>query len=200
MTANTNIISIKKAGRKKGFIHSAEYEQIASLACQQYTRDENPYFEALLSIPTSERIPALLREYGLKRMHLLVGTMLQEFCYVASNTSQRSLNETQVTALAWDLILVAEEDHFSMEDLIVFFQLAKKGKWGQEKIILTQSGILRSLEMYREERYGHYARIREERNEEVKLMGPTERISPEPTSIKHLFEQTARVIPFKKIS
>jgi hypothetical protein len=86
-----------------------------------------------------------------------------------------------------------------MEDLIVFFELAKQGKYGKFKGLLTHYAIMEKLEQFRQERYETYIRIKEQKEAEVRLLGPTERISPEPTPIKKLFED-GKVIPFKKIS
>jgi hypothetical protein len=86
-----------------------------------------------------------------------------------------------------------------MEDLIVFFELTKNGKYGKFKGVVTHYGIMEKLEEFRQERYATYVRIKEQKEAEVRLLGPTERISPEPTPIKKLFED-GKVIPFKKIS
>ena len=87
----------------------------------------------------------------------------------------------------------------SMEDLIVFFELAKSGKYGRFKSVLTHYSIMEKIEQFRQERYTSYVRIKEQKEAEVRLLGPTERISPQPTLIKQLFEE-GKVIPFKKIS
>jgi hypothetical protein len=200
MDYNTNIISLDKARKsRKRFIRSLEYELIASLALQQYSTANGPNFEALLSISLSERIPALISEYGLKRMHRLIKTILNEFCYSVTLLKSKKLTETKISVVACDLILVADEDQLSMEDLIVFFELAKNGKYGKFKTLLTHYAVMEKLEQFRQERYETYVRIKEQKEAEVRLLGPTERISPEPTPIKKLFED-GKVIPFKKIS
>lgn len=200
MTTTTNIISLDEAKKsRKRFTRSLEYELIANLALQQYSTADGANFESLLSIPLSERIPGLIGEYGLKRMHRLVKTILNEFCYSIALPKSKKLTETKTSVVACDLILVAEEDQLSMEDLIVFFELAKNGKYGKFKGLLTHYAIMEKLEQYRQERYATYVRIKEQKEAEVRLLGPTERISPEPTPIKKLFED-GKVIPFKKIS
>jgi hypothetical protein len=59
---------------------------------------------------------------------------------------------------------------------------------------------MQKLEQFRQERYEAFVLLKNQKEAEVKLLGPTERISPEPTPIKQLFERSAKVIPFKKIS
>jgi hypothetical protein len=195
-----NIISLDSTRKsRKRFTRSLEYELIASLTVKQYAKEEGAKFEGLLSIPLTERIPGLVGEYGLKRMHRLIKTVLTEFCYSIALPKSKKLTETRTSVVACDLILAAEEDQLSMEDLIVFFELAKNGRYGKFKGLITHFAIMQKLELYRQERYEAYQKIIEQREAEVRLLGPAERISPEPTPIKQLFEE-AKVIPFKKIS
>lgn len=200
MNYNNNVVSLDEARKsRKRFTRSLEYELIASLAVKQFSTSEGANFEALLSIPLNERIPALINEYGLKRMHRLIKTILIEFCHSIALPKSKKLTETKISVVACDLILVADEDQLSMEDLIVFFELAKNGKYGKFKTLLTHYSIMQKLEQFRQERYATYVGIKEKKEAEVRLLGPTERISPEPTLIKQLFEE-GKVIPFKKIS
>lgn len=200
MNHNDNIVSLSEARMSsKRFTRSLEYELMASLTLQQYARDEGANFEALLSIPLMERIPGLTNEYGLKRMHRLIKTILNEFCLALALPKSKKLTETKMSVAACDLILSAKEDQLSMEDLIVFFELAKNGKYGKFKPVLTHYSITEKLEQYRQERYEAYIKIKDQRQTEVRLLGPAERISPQPTPMKQLFED-GRVIPFRKIS
>ena len=202
MNDTYNILSLDEAKKsRKRFVRSLEYEVIANLALQQYVKDNTPEFALLLSIPLPERIPGLLGEYGLKRMHKLIKLLLQEFCYSIALPKSKKLTETKISVCACDLILVAEEDHLSLEDLIVFFELAKSGKYGKFKGILTHYSIMQKLEAFRQERYETYVRLKEQKEREQKNLGPAERTSPEPTAIKHLFDQSdGSIIPLKKIS
>ncbi len=190
---------IKKS--RKRFMRSLEYEVIANLALQQYVKEDKADFELLLSIPLQERIPGLVAEYGLKRMHKLVKLILQEFCYSVALPKSKKLTETKTSVCACDLILAAEEDQLSLEDLIVFFELAKAGKYGKFKGMLTHYSIMQKLEEFRQQRFDAYVRAKAQKEAEQKSLGPAERISPEPTAIKHLFDNSdGRIIPLKKIS
>jgi hypothetical protein len=186
---------------RKRFVRSLEYELIASLTLNQYELEGEPNYKGLLSIPLDERIPGLMQEYGLKRMHKLVKTILQEFCYSIALPKSKKLTDTKISVVACDLILSAHEDQLSMEDLIVFFERAKQGKYGKFKSLLTHYAIMEKLEVFRQQRYEAYQHMKAEREAELKLLGGADRISPEPTSIRTLFEQQeAKVIPFRKIS
>jgi hypothetical protein len=201
MNHTKNIISSGAKKTKKRFVRSLEYEVIANLALQQYVKKDKPDFELLLSISLAERIPGLIREYGLKRMHKLIKLVLQEFCYSIALPKSKKLTETKTSVCACDLILVAEEDQLSLEDLIVFFELTKTGRYGKFKGILTHFSIVQKLEAFRQERFDAYVKMKEQKEAEKKQLGPVERISPEPTAIKHLFDKAdGRIFPMKKIS
>jgi len=159
-----NIISLDEAKKsKKRFVRSLEYEVIANLALKQYVKKDKADFELLLSIPLKERIPGLVSEYGLKRMHRLVKLILQEFCYSIALPKSKKLTETKTSVCACDLILAAEEDQLSLEDLIVFFELTKMGKYGKFKGMLTHYDIMQKLEQFRQQRYENYVQIITER-------------------------------------
>ena len=194
------VITLDHKKSRKRFVRSLEYELIASLAFQQFVKEGAPDYEALLALPLQDRIPGLTGEYGIKRMHRLVKTILQEFCHAVPLPKSKKLTETRISVCACDLILTASEDQLGLEDLIVFFELAKKGRWGQFKGMLTHYSIMERLEQYRQERHEACKRIRaaqQAAREEVTIV---ERIAPEPTAIKNLFDQVnAKIVPFKKI-
>ena len=202
MNSISNIISTDEAKKsRKRFVRSLEYEVIANLALQQYAKKNTADFEHLLSIPLQERIPGLIGEYGLKRMHKLIKLLLQEFCYSIALPKSKKLTETKIAVCACDLILAAEEDQLSLEDLIVFFELTKAGIYGKFKGMLTHFGIMQKLEAFRQQRYETYIQLKERKEAKQKALGPAERISPQPTAIKHLFDQAnGSIIPLKKIS
>lgn len=102
----------------KRFVHSLEYEMIAHLAIKQYTNDGDAAFDRLLSIPLTERIPGLIIQYGLKRAHRLMKTILQEFTWSVPLPKSAKLTDTKISAVACDFILAAYEDQMAIEDLI----------------------------------------------------------------------------------
>ena len=178
---------------------SLEYGLITHLVLQQYGRDDRIDYDLLLSIPLTERIPALMTDFGKKRMHKLIVTLLREFCYAIPLPKTKKLNDTRISVCACDLMIAAGEDQLSLEDFILFFEGAKKGKFGPIKKALTHTLIINELlGAYRKARHDAYLRITERKEAELKALGPVERISPEPHPIKDLFEQS--LIPLKKIS
>lgn len=182
-----------RATTGKRYIRSLEYEVIANLALKQFVRDDRIDFTGLLSIPLTERIPGLIKEYGLKRAHRLMKMVLQEFCYSIPLPKSAKLSDTKIAACACDLILAAYEDQLSLEDLIVFFERAKEGKYGKFKGTLTHFSIMQKLEQYRMDRSAAYHSLQEAQAAQYKKENMLPRIG-EAKSIGEIMQQ-ADVIP-----
>jgi len=178
--------AVFKKGKQKGF-KSLEYELIANLVLQQYQQKEAVHFNLLLSIPLHERIPGLMADYGSKRMHRLLVMIIREFCMSVPLPKSKKLNETRISVCACDLILSSYEDQLSLEDIILFFERAKSGKYGAIKKMVTHQLIKEMLEQYRQERHKAYMQMKEAKEGELKILGPAVRTSSEPTAINHLF-------------
>ncbi len=191
---NNNILPIEgqvpelKATTGKRYVRSLEYEVIANLAMKQYIAGDNIFFDRLLSIPLTERIPGLVNNYGLKRAHRLIKMVLQEFCYSIPLPKSAKLTDTKIAAVACDLILAAYEDQLSLEDLIVFFERAKEGKYGKFKGMLTHFSIMQKLEQYRLDRSATYYKLKEEQEAQLKKMNEIPRIG-EAKSIGEIMQQ-----------
>ncbi len=183
-----------KSAPGKRYVRSLEYEFISNLAMKQYIGENDVIaFDGLLSVSLKERIPGLIAEYGLKRAHRLIKMVLQEFCYSIPLPKSAKLSDTKIAACACDLILAAYEDQLGLEDLIVFFELAKKGRWGKFKGMLTHFSIMQKLEQYRTERSAAYYRFKEAQEAELKRMNDLPRIG-DTRSIGEILQQ-AEVIP-----
>ncbi|HVF81953.1 MAG TPA: DUF6633 family protein [Flavisolibacter sp.] len=180
----------------KRFVRSLEYEIIANLAIKQFAADGEAAFDRLLSIPLTERIPGLIKEYGLKRAHRLIKTILQEAAWSIPLPKSAKLSETKISAVACDLILAAYEDQLAIEDFIVFFERMKQGKYGKFKGTVTHFGIMEKLNQYRTDRSAVYQSLKAEQEAQVKRMSEMPRIG-ETKSIGEIL-QGADVINMNK--
>ena len=168
--------------------------QLANSAVLQLFIDGNSVnFNRLLSIPLSERIPALAQSFGKKHMHAVVSFMVQEF-YTGMNPAENRLSKT-----ADDLLTIAAEDQLSMEDLLVFFELVKVGRFPSSERQDEADRLINHLETYRQWRYEAYCRIKAEQEASYKKAGAAKRGSPQPTPIHELFTEYISMMPAKKI-
>ena len=186
---------------KKQFVHSLEYELIAGLALQQYIKDGEADFHLLLSIPSKERIPGFIREYGLKRIHHLIKLLVKEFFTTAPLHKIKMPSETKLAVCACEIMLVAMEDQLSIEDLIIFLELAQKGKYGSFKGLQPHLIVNQKLADYRQERFEAFMSLKDQIHQENKHKGPTERGIGQPVPLSQLIdEQEWSLMPLKKIS
>jgi hypothetical protein len=189
---------VKRSARQ--FSHSLEYEVIANLVLQQYEKDREVRFDLLWNIAPADRIPALSREYGKKRMYQLITTLLKEFCLSVPLPKSKKLNDTRIKVCSCDLMISAEEEKLSIEDLIVFFERVKKGNYGPIKKYLTHQLIKEKLKDYLEERNRAFAKLSQEKHSELKALGPLERLCEEPKKIGELLKEAAVIEMNKRMS
>lgn len=177
---------------------SLEYELSASLVMQQYVKQGRPDFDRILSIPLADRIPGLTKEHGRQKTQQLIRLVLEQFCLAWKMPRSFSLTETGMDVCACDIHLAAEEDQLSMEELIIFFELAIKGKWGAFQGVLTHFGIVEKLEAYRKERLEAYMKLKDkislDKGYEAQNSGQTFRLHALPNPEE---ESGARVISMK---
>lgn len=180
--------------------HSLEYEIIVNLILKQYEINEAIRFDLLWAIQESDRIPALTNEFGKKRIHNLMSTVLREFCLSIPLPKAKKLNDTRTNACACDIMIRAEEEALSMEDIILFFERAKKGKYGPINKYLTHQLINEKLEMYLEDRRQAFIKFSEEKHLQYKGMGPADRICREPKQIGEIINQAIIIEMNRKMS
>jgi hypothetical protein len=167
--------------------NTLEYGIIAHLVIQQYLQDDMVRYDALLSIPVSERIPGLMETFGKKTMHRLLLMILKEFMQSVGLPRAKRMTETKLSMAACELMLSSYEDQLSLEDLILFLQRAKDGKYGSIKNLSQPSMLFDKMEEFRQARHEAWVRIKEEKALAFKENRP--RTSNEPTQIGDLLQQ-----------
>ena len=87
-----------------------------------------------------------------------------------------------------------------MEDLILFFERAKAGKYGPIKKYLTHQIIKEKQDMYLEERRKVFSNFSQQKHVELKALGPAERICDEPKQIGEILKQVTVIEINKRMS
>jgi hypothetical protein len=102
-----------------------------------------PNFPAVVQYP---RISTLVEQYGRKRMLAVIVLLVKDFC--ASVNCVRNMNEDQM--LEAGLMLLNECGNFRLEDYVMMFDMAKKGKLDEVKIMdrLDIQVISKILDVY----------------------------------------------------
>ncbi|MCU7548215.1 hypothetical protein OCK74_03775 [Chitinophagaceae bacterium LB-8] len=175
----------------KQYVNTLEYELITNLVQQQYSKDGEVNFPLLLSIPLQDRIPALVQEFGVKRMYHLLLMIVKAFTFSLPIPKTKKLNDTRMSVCACDLILTAQEDQLSLEDIILFFERAKAGKYGSIKSLISHYQVMTLLDKYRAERHEAFMKIKDEKDAALKTLGPTEKTCEEPKQIGEILKQAS---------
>jgi hypothetical protein len=131
-------------------------------------------FPALLSIPTSERLPAMAAQ-DLQRTDMIVTaglTMALEGMNLA-----RSMNAAQVMDLSFAIIDTASEDNLALEDVVLFLQKLVRGHYGSNYESMDIPKFMGKFEEYRQERHESMMRIKEERDAQFKALPVNDRYS-----------------------
>lgn len=126
---------------------------------KHYSDQNTPKFLDLLKVP--DRIPDLAKQIPLKSLGAIV--MAELTLFVNAFTVVRPMNADQIAQCAYALINTAEEDYLSLQDLVMFFEGAKQGKYGKVYDRLDQATIFEMLEVYRQQRHEVYLRAKEEK-------------------------------------
>lgn len=182
----------------KQYVNTLEYELITNLVLQQYGKEGKINFETLFSLPQEDRIPGLMNEYGLKRMHQLLVMIVKAFCFSLPISKTKKLSETKIGVVACDLIVYAHEENLSLEDVILFCEQAKAGKYGPIKSLVYHYQFMSLFEQYRKERADAFYTIQMEKENSLNALGPKERICEDPTQIGEVMRRQASVIEMNK--
>jgi len=171
-------------------LNTLEYGIISNLVVQQYGPDGEVKWNALLSIPLTERLPGLIHSYGKKTAHKLLVMILKEFTNALPLTKIKKMTDTRIAIAACEVMLTAFEDQLSLEDVILFLQKAKAGHYGVIKNMSHPVQLLTLMEGYRQARHEAYQKMKDAQHEAHKALGDAERTAHNPTSLNDLLHQS----------
>lgn len=131
-------------------------------------------FDKVLSISRDQRIPALTKS--------LEGRMQVSAAITASiksafdNINLRiGLTADQTVEIAEQIIDQSEEDYLSLEDVLLFLQQLITGKAGKIYDRMDVPTFFELFENYRQERHEQLVKIKNERHQNLKSKGDSER-------------------------
>lgn len=142
-----------------------------------YSENNTPNYISLLKIPANDRLPGLAQKVGVENLGALLMAEITKFqaCYNVI----RPMNPDQIAQCAFSIIQTSEEDYLSLEDLVLFFEGAKQGKYGKVYDRLDQQIIFEMLELYREQRHRQFIQFKEEEHAQHKGVPVNERFIEE---------------------
>lgn len=150
--------------------------------CDELKLNGDINYQAVLSIPSKDRIPGLVSVYGFKSVHIIVTSLVRSFS--DSYNLVRPMDNNQIVDCAATIVNSAVEDYLSIEDLVLFFDNAKRGVYGRVLDHMDEPLILEMLETYRQIRHNNYMKIKDSSHSQLKGMGSSERIHNDELSSK----------------
>jgi hypothetical protein len=191
----------KPKRQPRPYVNTLEYDLISSLVHQQYTQGGSVRFDLLDGIANEDRIPALMTDFGVKRMHHMLLLMVRSFLFGLPITKAKKLTDTKMSAVACDLMVAAQEDGLALEDVILFFGGAKRGKYGPIRSLAYHYQFMSLFEQYRKERRAALQLLHGQKEAALKIVANNEaRIAPEPTAIGDLLPVATVIDMTKKMS
>lgn len=119
-----------------------------------------PKFKDLFLIPHNSRVKNIVDVIGQRDAHALMIVLLQRF--VGGYNVKNNMTAEQVVDYASDLLHIGMDEHMSMEDFVVFFELAKRGEYGKVYDRLDGGMINEMLEKHLTARWEAIQVVREE--------------------------------------
>lgn len=126
-------------------------------------------FDKVLKIPTSERIPALIKQPdGLMRVSAVLTAVLKS---ALENINLRfALTEDQLIETAFLIIEQSDEDYLALEDIMLFLKEMVLGQMGDLFSRIDIPTFFKLFEKYRQERHIRYLRLKEEMDVQHKAL------------------------------
>lgn len=153
--------------------------------------DGNPNFGMIFKIPKAERITAMAAaDFKTTVMTLAVAIASA----MESMNLSRPMTNSQIFDLAESVIDDAESDNLSLEDLLLFLQQLVRGKYADVYEGMDIPKFMKRFGEYRDARWEEGVRLRDERDEQYKLLGETKRSAQPNTALdEHLQAFTTKL-------
>lgn len=133
-------------------------------------------FQKILSVPREERMPVLNKK---DPEHLSVVVTAGLTLALETMNLKRPMSAGQICDLAETIIDSSNEDHLSVEDLMLFLQKFVRGEYGSNYEAMDIPKFMEKFEMYREERWQQLNALRDGVHIQNKTTGDTGRENQE---------------------
>lgn len=133
-------------------------------------------FQKILSVPREQRIPVLNKK---DPEHLSMVITAGLTLALETMNLKRPMTAGQICDLSENIIDSANEDHLSVEDLMLFLQKLVRGEYGSNYESMDIPKFMEKFEVYREERWQQLNIIRDGLHTQSKVADDTGRTNVE---------------------
>lgn len=142
-------------------------KEIATILKQFKTKGGEVNYPAVLSVPLTERLPALYDRDFMKATALVVGALAMAFERLSFKVKKNEVG-VLINNIAEEILNSCDEDQLSLEDLVLFLQNLVRGKYGVIEDISVPK-FMNLFDKYRDER--HFALVEYRENEAIQHKG-----------------------------
>lgn len=166
-----------------------------NLILRQYKYDSGAInFPAVLSVPSTDRIPVLAKQDFKRILMLIVGALTLA---VETLNVKRRLTEIQIVDLAEMIIDSSQEDYLSFEDLMLFLQKMTRGEY-KLPAELDVIKFMEVFEIYREQRHQELHEFRYNQHLQHKALGDATRVTSPDQLSEHFASMGDRLSQMKE--
>lgn len=167
--------------------------ELATTLKQYREPSGNINFPAVMSVPLSERLPALYKRNFLEATALVGMGLASAFDRMVF---KKKPTGEMVNEIAEEILNTSDEDNLSLEDLMLFLQGLVRGKYGEIQE-LSISRFMKLFDGYRDERHFAILEYRENQHIQYKGMGSAERSSKSDPLAEHFSGLASRIAEMK---
>jgi hypothetical protein len=152
-------------------MQKGDSRQVALILKRYKFKNGEVNFPAIFTVPSTERLPALVEKDFLNATALVVGALTMAF---EKMNFKRKMDGVLVNNIADEIIDTCDEDNLSLEDLVLFLQNLVRGKYGNLEEV-SVSRFMNMFTKYRDERHLAIVEFRENEHLELKALGDANR-------------------------
>lgn len=167
--------------------------ELATTLKQYRERNGEVNFPMVMSVPLSERLPALYQRNFLEATALVGMGLASAFDRMVF---KKKPSGEMVNDIAEEILNTCEQDNLSLEDLMLFLQGLVRGNYG-EIAELSISRFMKIFDGYRDERHFALIKYRENQHLQYKGMGSAERSAKSDPLAEHFSSIGARIAEMK---
>lgn len=165
-----------------------------NLILRQYKTNGVINFPAVLSIPSTERIPMMAKQDYKRILMIIIGALTLA---MESLNTKRRLNEIEILDLSETIIDSSNEDNLSFEDLMLFLQRMTRGEY-KVPAELDIPKFMEIFEIYREQRHQELHEFRYNQHLQYKALGDATRVTAPDQLSEHFSSMGDRLSQMKE--
>jgi len=172
---------------------AGDKRELATTLKQYRERNGDINFPMVMSVPLSERLPAIYQRNFMEATALVGMGLASAFDRMIF---KKKPDGDLVNDIAEEILNTCDQDNLSLEDLMLFLQGLVRGKYG-EISELSIARFMKIFDEYRDERHFSLVKYRENQHLQFKGMGTADRVSKGDPLSEHMSGMAGKLADMK---